>query len=404
MLNKIIEFSLRNRLPIIAITTLIFLSGGYYILRMPIDVFPDLNRPTVTIMTETHGLAPEEVEPLVTFPIESTVNGATGVRRVRSASGIGLSIVWVEFDWGTDIYRDRQIVSEKLQLASESLPEGATPVMAPISSIMGEIMLLGVRSVDGTTSPLEVRTLAEWVIRPRLLSLGGIAQVTVMGGGLKQYQVITNPEHLAQYDITLSDLAEALRKGNINTSGGFLLRETKEYLIRITGRVESLDDIENTVIEHRSEGTVLVKHVADVGYGYPVKRGDGSVNAKPAIIMAIQKQPGVDTQVLTKLIDKTIDGIRGALPGDVVIENHIFRQADFIGAAIRNVEEAIRDGVVWVIVILFLFLWNFRTSFITIISIPLSIIMTGLFFNAFGLSINTMTFGGACRRRRGTCG
>jgi Cu/Ag efflux pump CusA len=394
VVNKIIEFSLRNRLLIIAATVLIFLFGGYNILKMPMDVFPDLNRPTVTIMTETHGLAPEEVELLVTFPIESMVNGATGVRRVRSASGIGLSIVWVEFDWGTDIYRDRQIVAEKLQLASESLPGGATPVMAPISSIMGEIMLLGVRSANGNTSPLEVRTLADWVIRPRLLSLGGIAQVTVMGGGLKQYQVITNPERLAQYDTTLSDLAAALEKGNINTSGGFLLTETKEYLVRITGRVEFLDDIENTVIEHRREGTILVKHVADVRYGHPVKRGDGSVNGESAIIMAIQKQPGADTQVLTKVIDKAIDEIRDALPRDVVVENHIFRQADFIEAAIRNVEEAIRDGVVWVIVILFLFLWNFRTSFITIISIPLSIIITGLFFDAFGFSINTMTLGG----------
>ena len=394
MVNKVIKFSLKNRFPIIAATVLIFLFGGYYIQRMPIDVFPDLNRPTVTVMTEAHGLAPEEVEPLVTFPIESTMNGATGVRRVRSASGIGLSIVWVEFDWGTDIYRDRQIVSEKLQLASASLPEGVTPIMAPITSIMGEIMLLGVRSVNDSTPPLEVRSLAEWVIRPRLLSLGGIAQVTVMGGGLKQYQVITSPERLAQYDITLSDLAEALEEGNINTSGGFLLRETKEYLIRITGRVESLDDILNTVIEHRNKGMVIVKHVADVRIGQPVKRGDGSVNAKPAIIMAIQKQPGADTQVLTKQIDRAIDEIRGTFPEDVVIENRIFRQADFIEAAIRNVQEAIRDGVVWVIVILFLFLWNFRTSFITIISIPLSIIMTGLLFYAFGLSINTMIFGG----------
>ena len=394
MVNKVMKFSLKNRFPIIAATVLIFLFGGYYIQRMPVDVFPDLNRPTVTVMTEAHGLAPEEVEPLVTFPIESTMNGATGVRRVRSASGIGLSIVWVEFDWGTDIYRDRQIVSEKLQLASASLPEGVTPIMAPITSIMGEIMLLGIRSVDNSTPPLEMRSLAEWVIRPRLLSLGGIAQVTVMGGGLKQYQVITSPERLAQYDITLSDLAGALEEGNINTSGGFLLRETKEYLIRITGRVESLNDILNTVIEHRNEGMVLVEHVADVRVGQPVKRGDGSVNAKPAIIMAIQKQPGADTQVLTKQIDRAIDEIRGTFPGDVVVENRIFRQADFIEAAIRNVQEAIRDGVFWVIVILFLFLWNFRTSFITIISIPLSIIMTGLFFYAFGFSINTMVFGG----------
>ncbi|MBI3467213.1 MAG: efflux RND transporter permease subunit, partial [Planctomycetes bacterium] len=413
MLNKIIAFSLRNRMVVLAATLAIVLYGVYLAMQLPVDVFPDLNRPTVAIMTETPGLAPEEVEVLVTFPIESMLNGATGVERVRSASGIGLSVVWVEFAWGTNIYIDRQIVAEKLQLARERLPGGLNPVMAPISSIMGEIMLVGLQSVEGDssrsaegnginsvlqpTSPMDIRTLADWVVRPRLLAVGGVSQVTVMGGDLKQYQVVTSPERLAQYNVTLKELTEAVEKSNVVSGGGFLLRPANESLIRITGRSVRLEDIEETVVAWRNPSAVLVKHVADVRFAGPVKRGDGSVNAAPAVICSIQKQPGANTLTLDGQIEKTLDSIQAEIQKkypDVVIQKDIFKQADFIAAAVDNVKESIRDGAIWVIVVLFIFLWNFRTSAITLTAIPLSIILTAILFRLWGISINTMTLGG----------
>ncbi|MEQ8846699.1 efflux RND transporter permease subunit [Botrimarina sp.] len=393
MLNRIIAFSLNNRLLVMAAVVLLVVIGGYRALRLPIDVFPDLNRPTVTIMTEAHGLAPEEVEALVTFPIESAMNGATGVRRVRSASGIGISIVWVEFDWGTDIYVDRQVVSEKLQLVRTRLPEDMNPTMAPITSIMGEIMLVGMHST-GDTSDMEVRTLADWVVRRRLLGIGGVSQVTVMGGEMKQYQVLTSPERLAEFDVTIDQLTDAVRQSNTVMGGGFLLGKDKESLIRIIGRATTLDQIEQTVVRTGEPVPITVGQVAEVVFAGPVKRGEGSVNGEPAVIMSVQKQPGADTLALTETIGRTLDEIQATLPQDVVIDKDVFKQATFIKVAIGNVVEAIRDGAIWVIVILFVFLWNLRTSAITITAIPLSIILTALAFDYFGISINTMTLGG----------
>jgi len=393
MLNHIIAFCLRNRLIVLAATLVLVIYGSREAARLPIDVFPNLNRPTVTIMTESHGLAPEEVEVLVTFPIESAMNGAGGVRRVRSASGIGLSIVWVEFDWGTDIYVDRQIVAEKLQLVRERLPGEAHPVMAPISSIMGEIMLVGLQSTGDTTS-MEVRTIADWEVRQRLLAVTGVSQVTVMGGVMKQYQVLTSPERLSRHDVTLDELTRAVQKSNIVTGGGFLLSRNEEALIRIVGRANTLDDIRDTVVRPGNPVPITIREVAEVRYAGPVRRGDGSIGGEPAVMLSIQKQPGADTLTLTEDVMEVLDDVQSQLPPDVVVKTNSFKQADFIEAAIDNVREAIRDGIIWVVVVLFVFLWNFRTSVITLTAIPLSIVLSALTFSYFGISINTMTLGG----------
>ena len=392
MLNWIIKESLENRGVVLALIVVIALFGGYQATQLPIDVFPNLNRPTVTILTEAHGLAPEEVETLVTLPIESVMNGATNVERVRSASGIGISIVWVEFDWDTDIYIDRQIVNEKLQLARARLPSDANPVMTPISSIMGEILLIGLQSTK--TDPIELRTIADWTIRQRLLAVSGVSQVTVMGGQLKQFQVLTSPSRLAQYGVTLDELTRAVQKANVVTGGGFLLEKNEESLIRIVGRATSLADIEDTVVRHDRPLSITVRQVADVRIGGPVRRGTGSIGGEPAVILSVQKQPGADSLQLTERIEHVLQEIQTTLPADVKINSDIFKQANFIEAAIGNVEEAIRDGTIWVIVILFLFLWNLRTSAITLTAIPLSIIITVLVFHFWGISINTMTLGG----------
>ena len=442
MLNWIISFSLKNRAIVMIGAVVVMVYGVLQLREMPVDVFPDLNRPTVAIMTEAPGLAPEEVEVLVTRPIEFLLNGATGVQRVRSASGIGLSIVWVEFEWGTDIFRDRQIVSEKLQLARERLPKDSNPVMAPISSIMGEIMLLGLRSTAELKTPeeqaakaMELRTLGEFTLRNRLLAVGGVSQVTVMGGIFKQYQIVTSPARLAAQNVTLDQLVTAAKKANVIAGGGIVVRSPKESLLRINGQSLTLEEIENTPVLWREPMPVRIKDVAEVRFGGPIKRGDGSawvklepdVNAAvreslphehaepaahadvekndephamakisggPAVMMTVQKQPNADTLVLDRKINEVLDSLQKELPPDVVIERRIFKQADFIEAAVENVTEAVRDGALWVIVVLFLLMGNFRTSLSSLTSMPLSILLTILVFHRFGITINTMTLGG----------
>ncbi len=393
MINKLLAFSIRNRLFVVAAAALLLVYGIMVILDLPVDVFPDLNRPRVTIFAEAEGLAPEEVEALVTLQIESVMNGAPGVRRVRSFSSIGLSLIFVEFEWGTDIYRDRQLVSERLQMAVGQLPEGVTPVMGPISSIMGEIMLIGMSGTS--TSPMEVRTLADWIVRRRLLTIPGIAQVTVIGGDVKQYQVRVFPEKLRDFNVSLQELEAAVAAANVNTGGGFLFRGGQEYLVRNIGRTTQLEDIGNAVVTVRDGAPILVKHLADVRYGGPpFKRGDAGMDGLPAVILTVQKQPGSDTMPLTEQIDRAVEELKGSLPSDVKIDTHLFRQSNFIDASIRNVKEALRDGGVLVVAVLFLFLLNFRTSFITLTAIPLSFITTAIFFKIAGISVNTMTLGG----------
>ena len=393
MLNRLIEFSLRNRIFVLAAAVLLLFYGGVTLVKLPVDVFPDLNRPTVNIMTEAPGLAPEEVETLVTLPMETSLNGAPGVKRVRSNSGIGLSILYVEFDWGMDIYRARQLVQERLQLAAEKLPKGASPIMGPISSIMGEIMLIGLSSEDGKTAPMDIRSLADWTVRTRLLTIPGISQVIAIGGGVKQYQVLASPEKMAAYGVTLKQVMDAAEKSQVNTAGGFLEGANQEALVRNIGRTTSTEDIANAVVEMRKGVPILLKDVADVQFGRQVMRGDAGVNGGPAVIVSVQKQPGADTIKLTAEVEKALAEIQKGLPADVKI-TPLFKQGNFIKAAISNVEEAIRDGAIMVLIILVLFLLNVRTTFITLTAIPLSFVVAGLVFKWMGISINTMTLGG----------
>ncbi len=397
MLKAIVRVSLNNRLLVVLATLALTVYGLVTAVRLPIDVLPDLNKPTVTILTEAPGLAPEEVEVLVTYPIETVMNGAAGVERVRSVSGIGLSVVYVEFEWGTDIRFNRQMVQERLNQTAERLPDGITPFMAPISSIMGEIMLVGVTSE--TLTPMEVRTLADWTIRPTLQAIPGIAQVTVMGGELKQFQVRADPEKLRIYELTLGDLREAVQESNENSGGGFIVGENEESVVRNLGRVRTVDDLANALVATRqSENATVPVRVRDVASvveaGSPIKRGEGSMNARPAVIMAISKQPDADTRVLTAQIDETIERLRESLPEGVVVNSELFRQSHFIGNAIENVIEALRDGAILVVIILALFLLNVRTTVITLTAIPLSLLTTFIVFLMLGESINTMTLGG----------
>jgi len=393
MLNRLIEFSLRNRLFIVAASILVLVYGGFVATKLPVDVFPDLNRPTVTILTEAPGLAPEEVETLVTWPLETSINGAPGVKRVRSNSGIGLSILFVEFDWNMEIYRARQLVQERLQLAAEKLPKGVSPVMGPISSIMGEIMLIGLSSTNGATAPMDIRSIADWTVRQRLLTIPGVSQVIPIGGGVKQYQVLASPEKMAAFGVTLKQVEETAAKSQVNTAGGFLEGANQEALVRNIGRTTLLDDIANSVVETRNGVPILLKDVATVQFGKQVMRGDAGVNGGPAVIVSVQKQPGMDTIKLTAEVEKALEELKKGLPSDIKV-SLLFKQANFISAAISNVEEAIRDGAIMVVIILFLFLLNFRTTLITLTAIPLSFVVTILYFKWAGITINTMTLGG----------
>ncbi|HRH42620.1 MAG TPA: efflux RND transporter permease subunit [Pyrinomonadaceae bacterium] len=394
MLNAIIKWSLQNRLIVIAMAALLIVWGTYVALNLPVDVLPDLNKPTITILTEANGLAPEEVETLVSFPIETAMNGVPGVSRVRSQSGIGLSVIYVEFNWGTDVYRNRQLVTEKLAQAKESLPTEITPTLAPISSIMGEIMLVSIKSKSGKTNPLDVRTLADWTIRPRLLTIAGVAQVINIGGGVKQYQVLVTPEKLKQFGVTVEEVTVALEKSNSNSTGGFVDAQSQEYLVRNLGRFYSVDELKNTVVAYRNNTAVKIGDVANVEFGAKIKRGEAGSNGTPAVIMSIQKQPGTSTLELTTKVDDALKELQASLPEDIEINANLFRQANFINSSISNVEEALRDGGILVIIVLFLFLLNFRTTFITLTAIPLSFVVTFLIFKAFDISINTMTLGG----------
>ena len=393
-MNAIIKWALQNRLIVVAIAALLLVWGSYVAFNLPVDVFPDLNKPTITVLTEANGLAPEEVETQVSFPIETVMNGVPGVSRVRSVSGVGLSIVYVEFEWGTDIYRNRQLVSEKIIEAREQLPQGVSPFLAPISSIMGEIMLIAVSSKDGTTDPLELRTLADWTIRPRLLSITGVSQVIPIGGGVKQYQALVSPARLRQFGVTIEQVSVALEKSNINSTGGFVDAQSQEYLVRNLGRFYSIDELKQTVVAYRNNTPIHLGDVADVQFGAKIKRGDAGTNGKPAVIVSVQKQPGASTLDLTEKVDEAVRELQKNLPPDVEINPNLFRQANFIGASIGNVTEALRDGAILVAIVLFLFLLNFRTTFITLTAIPLSFIVTFLILYAFGISVNTMTLGG----------
>jgi len=391
MLNQVIQWSLRNRLLVVIAAAALLIYGGVVAARAPVDVFPDLTAPTVTILTESHGLAPEEVEALVTLPIEYAVNGSAGVRRVRSNSALGISIVFVEFELGTDIYRARQLVTEKLQQAR--LPEGIqAPVLGPISSTMGEIMLISMTA--GQTSPMELRSLADWVVRPRLLGLAGISQVMVIGGEVKQFQVLVDPAKLIDYALTLKQVSEAVKSANANAGGGFLERSNEESVIRGRGRVNSIEDLAESVITVRDGRPILVKDVAAVKLGPALKRGDGSFNMQPAVVATIQKQPNANTLELTEKIETTLADLKSALPPDVRIDTKAFQQADFIKRAVGNVREALLEGGLLVIVVLFLFLMNFRTTFISLTAIPLSLLAAILAMEYFGISLNTMTLGG----------
>ena len=403
MLNAIIRFSLHNRLLVIAAALLLIGYGGWQALQLPIDVFPNLNRPRVVVMTEAHGMAPEEVETLVTLPIERVLNGATGVQAVRSSSGIGLSVIYVEFDWGTNIYNDRQIVAERLALATESLPEEVNPQLMPISSIMGQIMVIGM-TAGGETSPLELRTLADWSVRQRLLTIKGVSQVIVMGGERKQFQVLVDPDLLLRYGVTLHEVKTALEESNQNTAGGYLDEQgPREFLVRSLGRVKTVDEISDIVIKQRDRQSITLSQVARVVEGAQVKRGDSSAFARdsdgtltggPAVVLTILKQPQGDTRAITNRVTAALQEMESTLPADVRVLPELYQQKEFIDLAIENVVTALRDGAILVVVILFLFLMNVRTTLITLTAIPLSIVTTALVFAGFGLSVNTMTLGG----------
>jgi CzcA family heavy metal efflux pump len=393
MMDGVIQWSLKNRLFVVVAAIALSVYGAITAVRMPVDVFPDLTAPTVTILTEAHGLAPQEVESLVTFPLESAVNGATGVRRVRSASGIGISIVWVEFDWGTDIYIARQIVNEKLQLVTSRIPPGiGPPTLAPISSIMGEILFLSLKS--DRHAPIDIRDTADWIIRKRLLSIPGVAQVIPIGGAVKQFQVLVAPEKLQAFGITLHEVMKALEGSNQNSSGGFLVQGAQERLIRGIGRITSSADVEKTVIAVHDGVPVTVGQVGQVIVGPAIKRGEGSSNAELAVILGVLKQPGANTLNLTREIDRNLDAIQKTLPAGMKIDRQLFRQSDFIETAIRNVSAALRDGAILVAIVLFLFLLNFRTTLISLAALPVSLVVSVLAMKAAGVTINTMTLGG----------
>jgi HME family heavy-metal exporter len=394
MFDRIIHSSLRQGPIVLGLALGLVVYGLLIVRQMPVDVFPDLNKPTVTLMTEAGGMAPEEVEQLVSFPIETSMNGMPGVTRVRSVSGIGLSIVYVEFAWGSDIYRNRQQVTERLNLVREQLPEGILPQLGPISSIMGEILLIALPADPAKVSPMQVREYADWVVRPRLLTIPGIAQVIPIGGEVKQFRVELDTARLQALGIERDRLEEALEDFGANTSGGFLEAQGREYLIRQIGRTTRIEDLQNLVVAVKGDQPILLKQVAEARLAPAVKRGDAGYNARPAVILSVQKQPGADSLTLTRAVEGAIAELSQALPSGIETPQFLFKQADFIERSIANVEEALRDGAILVAVVLFLFLLNVRTTLISLTAIPVSLLATALVFHYAGLSINTMTLGG----------
>lgn len=393
MLNSIIKYSLKNRLIIMVVAVVLTIWGGWTAKNMDIDVFPDLTAPTVVVMTEAHGMAPEEVEKLVTFPIETALNGATNVRRVRSSSASGFSIVWVEFDWGMDIYRARQIVSEKLPAVKEVLPKDVgNPTITPQSSVMGEVMIFSITS--DSIPPSDLRTLADWEIRPRLLSVSGVAQVTVIGGEYKEYQIMADPQKMKYYDVSLNDLIDASEQINENAAGGFYNQYGKEYTIRGKIRTENTQQLGQSVVKMNGDNPVRISDIADVHIGAAQKIGDGSYRGIPAVVITVNKQPGVNTIKLSKKLDAEIADMQRTLGTQITFNTDSFKQANFILTAIDNVKNALVEGSIFVIIILFIFLMNMRTTIISLLAIPLSLLMSVIVLSYLGLGINTMSLGG----------
>jgi len=395
LFNAIVGFSLRNRLFVLVAALLVSLYGMFTLSRMPVDVFPDLNKPAVTLMTEVEGFAAEEVEQLVSFPIETAVNGLPGVTRVRSVSAVGLSLVFVEFDWGADIWRARQQVSERLGQIQAQLPPRVLPKMAPVSSIMGEIMLVAMTApADGSLGPMELRDLADWVMRPRLLTIPGISQVIPIGGEVRQFRVMPDLDRLHALDLTNDQLITALRQFGANAGGGYVDQAGREFLIRNIGRTTSLEDLRNATVGFREGQPIALRQLARVEYGPRFKRGEAGVDGQPAVILAIAKQPGADTIRLTRAVEAALAELQAGMPRGVVADRIKFRQADFIAQSIANLQKVLAEAFIVVAIVLFAFLLNTRTTFISLTAIPLSILLTVIVFAAFGLSINTMTLGG----------
>ncbi len=394
MLNKIIHFSLNNRLLILVVSVLLLIGGLRTALHTEVDVFPDLNAPTVTVMTEANGMAAEEVEQLVTFPIETAVNGATNVRRVRSSSTAGFSVVWVEFDWDTDIYLARQIVSEKLATVGESLPDNVgNPTLGPQSSILGELLIIGLTA--DSTSMLDLRTIADWNIRPRLLSTGGVAQVAVLGGDIKEYQILLHPERMKHYGVTLGEIMDVTRGMNQNTSGGVIYEYGNEYIVRGVVSTDDVREMGRAVVKNVNGTPVTLEDVADVRIGaQQPKLGVASEKGKPAVLITVTKQPNTGTIELTERIEAALAELQKDLPADVRVSTDTFRQSRFIESSISNVQESLYEGAIFVVIVLFLFLANVRTTVISLVTLPLSLLITIIVLNYMGLSINTMSLGG----------
>lgn len=394
MLNRIIRFSLNNRLLLLLAVILVVIGGVYSAKKIEVDVFPDLTMPTVVILTDASNMAPEEVERLVTFPIETAVNGATNVRRVRSSSSQGFSFVWVEFDWGMDIYRARQIISEKMSLLTGQLPDGIVPMLAPQSSVMGEIMFIGMKA--DSTSMMELRTLAEWIVKPAILATGGVSNVTIIGGDYKQYQVLADPVRMKMFGVTMAELEAAASSMSVNVGAGVVRDFGNEYNLRGMGRSNDVDVLGSTVVKTGDDVSVRVADVADVVIAPAVKQGYAALNGEPSVILSISKQPGVNTLSVTANIERNLEGIAKSLPADVVIDTSIFRQADYIQASVDNVGNSLIEGAVCVILVLFLFLTSIRSTLISLLAIPLSLLGTIIVLYLIGMDINTMTLGGMC--------